>query len=902
MHVKKYTQKDRHGNMMSFEFEIPQMNIPAMESIPHPGGPKGTDTVPAWLTPGEFVVNKEATQMYGNIIEDMNDQGREIQAMKGMEVPEYAQAGKQIPGPYDWITPNIIDAIKQTESGGRHTDDKGNLIKSSAGALGAYQWKPESAAKPGFGVEPFDVTDETAQRKATEQYLIGIQKENPNFTQEQVIQSYNAGPGRIKQYVDNMNVPDQISGQKPLAKETQEYDDKVLKAAGLKEWGITPKFVSGNVPSSNAVPIVVPGFEGQDPNKMSPIRLKAYNEALAKMQNKGMPIETEVTKNRKDIDYSDPSLKVPELDGIAEDPSDSTTIDYTKDVPNLEKVLPGFVDKTFPDQGQGTPPTKTDDAKRVAAIKYGADVKTDFKGRPEKVNPNRLDPKVIENAAKANVEGNLSDAGYEKIKADFEQAKNQDAAAKAYEVEVTQGKKVSSEDALANTIDGLTKQLGTDEVKNNIIMNKIEEIEKNNFNKQNNITSSDSKDNKVVQSEKKKSEVLTAIINDANKTNDTKVNTHTEDNTKTAVTGAGNQGKQNVKKAESFLSELFGDLIDKKELGRMAVMYAGSRLLGGSHIGSLGWAAKNYIKRIDTKAANINKTAATLLSKGKHTTASIAAYKKSGNMGDLILIGTPINSTGEDKYFFHPKLKKKVLAYKYKQGDNVFWSVDGGKSKIPTTWTTDGMSVRGSKDYQSYVTKVVPMLTGILKDDKDRYDKDKETRSSDGKVTKTTYRTAINITNAASAASKWAADNNIPADELGPIVSRAYRMAVNQAGGENKTKPTSLLPYLNALKIRADTGVPGLFTQGTGAEIKNMDAAKVNGLTNMWLAKVNRAGQSVNDGDNRDQANIFWRKASLIWADKLRKDPKLIERYQSRAQKDETPFYVFAKEQLSLPI
>ena len=146
-------------------------------------------------------------------------------------------------------------------------------------------------------------------------------------------------------------------------------------------------------------------------------------------------------------------------------------------------------------------------------------------------------------------------------------------------------------------------------------------------------------------------------------------------------------------------------------------------------------------------------------------------------------------------------MEKKVLAYKYKQGDNVFWSVDGGKSKIPTTWTTDGTAVRGSKDYQSYVTKTVPMLTNILKDDKKTYDTKKETRSSDGKVTKTTYHTAINITNAASAASKWAADNNIPADELGPIVSRAYRMAVNQAGGEKETKPTSLLPYLNALKI-----------------------------------------------------------------------------------------------------
>ena len=905
MHVKKYTQKDRHGNMMSFEFEIPQMNIPAMESIPHPGGPKGTDTVPAWLTPGEFVVNKEATQMYGNVIEDMNDQGREIQAMQGMEVPEYAQAGKQIPGPYDWITPNIIDAVKQTESGGRHTDVNGNLIKSSAGALGAYQWKPSSAAQPGFGVEPFDVTDEAAQRKATEQYLIGIQKENPNFTQEQVIQSYNAGPERMKQYVANMNVPDQISGQKPLTKETQEYDDKILKAAGLKEWGVIPRYVSTN---SNNTLGPVPELDG-----VIPPPEKASN------------IMPELT----DVDPGNPMFQSKNKPTIKPGMKDSY----------MNQGLEGE-DATGPDLGDNTgqgdsafnyqdPMAKyKDGSKDVFATGNDRDKARKYQEYTHKANNIKkklalIDP--VESAAEYNslsqqllqMEKNASK--FTESAAVVQEIEKQDNAQKTIlknntEIKVLENNKKNVTDisVLAN-IDKKIADLKVDSInKEKDTTYKIKEEDYNDDDFQmitkssvpevkvkENITE---KDNKVVQSEKKKSEVLTAIINDANKTNDTKVKDHTEDNTKNAITGAGNQGKQNVKKAESFLSELFGDLIDKKELGRMAVMYAGSRLLGGSHMGSLGWAAKNYINRIDAKAANINKTAATLLSKGKHTTASIAAYKKSGNMGDLILIGTPINSTGEDKYFFHPKLKKKVLAYKYKQGDNIFWSVDGGKSKIPTTWTTDGMSVRGSKDYQSYVTKTVPMLTGILKDDKNQYDKDKVTRSSDGKVTKTTYRTAINITNAASAASKWAADNNIPADELGPIVSRAYRMAVNQAGGENKTKPTSLLPYLNALKIRADTGVPGLFTQGTGAEIKNMDAAKVNDLTNMWLSKAGRAGQSVNDGNNRDQANIFWRKASLIWADKLRKDPKLIERYQSRADDDETPFYVFAKEQLSLPI
>jgi hypothetical protein len=96
MQLKKFTRKDRHGNMMSFEFDVPQANVPAMQSIPmydHPGDPKGTDTVPAWLTPGEFVVNKEATEMFGPTIKKMNDIGRQKQDQnKAM----YAQEGTKV--------------------------------------------------------------------------------------------------------------------------------------------------------------------------------------------------------------------------------------------------------------------------------------------------------------------------------------------------------------------------------------------------------------------------------------------------------------------------------------------------------------------------------------------------------------------------------------------------------------------------------------------------------------------------------------------------------------------------------------------------------------------------------------------------------------------------------------
>ena len=58
-----------------------------------PVGPDiGTDTVDAKLTPGEFVMNKEATEMYGPEIEAMNQQGLIAREMGG-SVPYYDGGG-----------------------------------------------------------------------------------------------------------------------------------------------------------------------------------------------------------------------------------------------------------------------------------------------------------------------------------------------------------------------------------------------------------------------------------------------------------------------------------------------------------------------------------------------------------------------------------------------------------------------------------------------------------------------------------------------------------------------------------------------------------------------------------------------------------------------------------------
>ena len=96
MKLKNFTQKDRYGNMTSYDFyeSDDNMGVPEMQGIPqHPGGPKGTDTVPAWLTPGEFVMNAEATRMFEPQIEQMNNVGRAVQAQQGGTIPEYAADG-----------------------------------------------------------------------------------------------------------------------------------------------------------------------------------------------------------------------------------------------------------------------------------------------------------------------------------------------------------------------------------------------------------------------------------------------------------------------------------------------------------------------------------------------------------------------------------------------------------------------------------------------------------------------------------------------------------------------------------------------------------------------------------------------------------------------------------------
>lgn len=74
-------------------------------SSDHPGVPVGNDKVPAWLSPNEFVVNQEATRMYGPQIEAMNNHGRAVQAQQGGMTPPVPSEAQylEVGGLVQWL-------------------------------------------------------------------------------------------------------------------------------------------------------------------------------------------------------------------------------------------------------------------------------------------------------------------------------------------------------------------------------------------------------------------------------------------------------------------------------------------------------------------------------------------------------------------------------------------------------------------------------------------------------------------------------------------------------------------------------------------------------------------------------------------------------------------------------
>ena len=280
------------------------------------------------------------------------------------------------------------------------------------------------------------------------------------------------------------------------------------------------------------------------------------------------------------------------------------------------------------------------------------------------------------------------------------------------------------------------------------------------------------------------------------------------------VVATGESNPKAVKQSEGVLKSLFGDLFDTKELTRMAVMYAGSRLMGYSHGGSLSWAAKNYIQRVDSKASQYHQLAAS----GKYTTASLKSYKESGDPTDLKPVGVTPKALGNFKTFY--KNGRKYEAQEYDMNGQKIW-MDGQGNQINQTYQSDPSTVRGTPEYGKRVKEDSQQYTDMLKGLRSNFGTH---RDGQGNVS---YSTELTPDVAGNKIAKWALDENIPPEYMGGIIENAYHSALehSQRTGE---KVRDLRPFLEEQYVIAQVGDSSLFRGVSGTNVNKMMTAVQN--------------------------------------------------------------------------
>jgi len=358
-----------------------------------------------------------------------------------------------------------------------------------------------------------------------------------------------------------------------------------------------------------------------------------------------------------------------------------------------------------------------------------------------------------------------------------------------------------------------------------------------------------------------------------------------------------------LEKAEGVLKDFLGPLFDTQELKRMAVLYLGSRLLGFNHGGSLQYAAKGYLKRVDTKEAAINKFIAE--NSHKFTAGSIQNFKRTGDYSKLIRIGQTPRQVGERKPYWKKVGNKMVKGWarEYELTDPVtkekikYTSTDGGKTRIDASYQTDPKLVAGTPEYQDRRMKMAKHVEDRIKEDHNQLDKD-ETGSKTAGNYKVSYKTNIKPAKAADEIVKWAMENNIDPLAASQYGTQAYNMAIAHTNRDpDGIKPSSLRPFLEQLAIVHKAAVPGLLKETVDGETVTFSHDKFKTLNDNIIQSKYGVGHGLSPVAQQKQLEIFYGNVKVEF-EKQVKNRTLDKRYRNPIP-GYTPFALFAQDLLN---
>jgi hypothetical protein len=588
--IKKITQKDRYGAMTSYEFNVPSLNEVPKPEGDHPGGPKGTDTVPAWLTPGENVVNAEASRLYQPMIDKMNDTGRAIQREQGGPIPDYASDGKKIPqysAAGDFVNDDLLNRMSKVES-----NDNPNAV-SGVGAGGQYQIMPATAAQPGYGVNPIsdaDRFDPMKSRQFAKEYLIGIAKANPDFTEDEVVTAYHSGAGNVRK-----------------------------AKSGVEELGVNGQEYAGKVNSAEVPPVQMASLSNNDLTNMYP-----------NAQNYGSKTDG--------VPESEDGLGNQIMSKIG-----GNEFDWDKAFGGKEANP--FNKEFYEEDGFGDLNQFERSVKYPMEI-FGMDVPPNAVGKPTGTLYDQANP-VIEalNPSVEKINEGISSNALRDIKPKITSAKNDldYMTTLITNIKKNGGQPNSSQIEKYELALGKHKKLLAEEKK----IQGINQTHKQALEKESN------KNKDFTLENEKKIEIAKKVIQETNtadyaegkseldKADDewAKKNLTGEyegDFAQNLINKAKEYGGIVVDKSIEFFKNAFSSMFNGEELARMAMIYAGSRAMGYDHGGSLNYSMKNYIKRVDANLAAAKKFSLTDKAREDYTEASLKEYSKTGNRDVLV--------------------------------------------------------------------------------------------------------------------------------------------------------------------------------------------------------------------------------------------------------------------------
>ena len=1038
----KVTQKDRYGNQVTYEYtpevkplDPTKLAEKAMEQgvdgigidMPqdHPGEPRGTDTVPAWLTPGEFVVNAEAARMYGPEIEAMNNQGKAQQQMQGGSIPGMSSGGHvdyhggphhpdqvrdhemhsnhmmyQGGGPVPFLAgplltdpeymfggggiPGLLNVLQGKPSDDnrgweryhkkrrweeRHKDDSsifdglgdkiGKGIIAGGAAIG-------SGIKSGYdklremeeatGTSPYSKRTKSnntiydSPHKEPEIEELSIGQKNKELTRED-------SPKWLKDWYNkwgetqNLNqVQDQLN--KYLKQENPKHNKKIMRnmLEDINEFRHLYKNEGGWITDSlldrlaevesggnnDAVsPVGAIGMyqwmpksarkAGYGVKPFDPLDPKEARKATAKYL-KNMQKYHGFTPEETLRAYNwGPGNVIKHKKGTRKDipaealnyPGKILGIENTQGVP-----APAGMPLPIPRPPQEMPPMPTprpqpipqeaswlgslwDSIKGPRYQDEGGPIQSNFMervyGEGAGGNPNVVAPLTDVPKGHKMFGGDETMAGnvFDQNAAEKEEPwyapllghKSKDALG----LELSPNEKrlyheanpslvgddPSGADIPAEIGDVETATVNEfkDPMENALNKMQVDDFKEYTKTPEGKGTAGEAiADGTAENNTKETGEVQTGPGSDQagdNKTDD-------------EVKLAGEKTDNSFKSAAlSALKGAFGDLFDKKELARMAIMYAGSRALGYSHGGSLQYAAKNYVQRVDAKVESKNKQVQELIKGGKYDVKSIQAFKESGNISDLVPAAAPQNRTGEYKTFYAPG-GQQVKAEKVKIGKSSYWMVNG-KPIDGRKFNENPANVKGTKEWQSKFNNYKKETASQLKELKDTFGAIKTDKG-------TTYKTDILPTTSAHKIAEWADKNGVEPNQLQGLVESAYHDAVNDKR-QDGSRARDLTPYLNQLIIRQKTGVPDAFV-AKGYEPGDGPKQYIN-ASKLQLLNANASRLLKNNnkrGDTQDLANQYYTAAIKDW-NALSTEEQT--QYNREALDDENGFYVFAQEKIN---